>query len=147
MTRTKKAMITGLFIAISLSVTACGPRHYDEKHRSQWIIQRISEKLDLNKAQQEKLKAINAEILIGQKKYRDKQQQLLESLIEDVQAPTMNKKLLMEVVDSREKAYSDIAPRVADKIIDFQASLNEAQKKKVAEYLQHWRDRVAGRNS
>jgi hypothetical protein len=147
MTRTKMAMITGLFIAISLSVTACGPRHSDERHRSQWIIQRISEKLDLNKTQQEKLKAINAEILIGLKKYRDKQQQLLGSLIKDVQAPTMNKKLLMEVVHSREKAYSDIAPRVADKIIDFQASLNEAQKKKVAEYLQHWHDRMAGRNS
>lgn len=146
MKKTKKAVLGVLLIGIAaLTITACGHHAYDEAHRSQYIMKRISDRLDLNNDQQEKLQAINAEIQTGLKKYRDQQQQLFESLIKDVQEPKMNKQLLMEIVQSREKAYNDIAPHVIDKIIDFQASLNADQKKKLAEYLGHWRDRIQAR--
>ena len=143
MNKTNKVVLATLYLAIAvLSVTACGHRHYDQEHRSQWIIKRISEKLDLNDAQQEKLKAVKTEIQAGLSKYQDQQKQLLDRIIKDVQEPAMNKELLMEAVESRQKVYNDIAPHVVDKIIDFQASLNADQKKKLAEYIEHWRDHI-----
>jgi len=141
MKKIKTPVITALLLAATVfSVTVCGQRSNGSEQRSQQIMGRISKSLDLTKAQQEKLKAINEVIQSGLNKYRNQQHQLIESVIEDVQEPTMDKKLLMQVVASRQQAYDDIAPQVVDKVMDFQASLSAAQKRKLAYYLQYWSD-------
>ena len=115
-----KISLAAFFLATTVfSLAACGHRHYDQEHRSQWLMNRIAQKLDLNQLQKAKLEAINTQIQTGLKNHQDRQRQLLDRLIKDVQEPSMNKQLLLEVVQSRQQAYSDIAPGVVDKIIDF----------------------------
>jgi Spy/CpxP family protein refolding chaperone len=136
-----KIVFTALILAISaLTITACGHRHHDPAQRAEWMIQRMTDQLDLNEEQQAKLRAIKTEFETSMKMHDEQRQQLFDRLAANIESPALDKQLLMEVVETRKQAYDDIAPRIVDKVIDFHASLNAEQKKKVAEKMEHFRE-------
>ena len=136
-----KIAITALVLVISaFTITACGYRHHDPAQRAEWMVQRMTDHLDLTEDQQARLRAIKTEIEASMKKYHDTRQQLFDRLAANIESPELDKQLLMEFVETRKQAYDDIAPRVIDKVIDFHASLNAEQKKKVADKMEHFRE-------
>ena len=141
MTKSGKIAVTVLILAISaLAIAACGHRHHDPAQRAEWMVERVTDRLDLNEDQQAKLRAIKTEFEVSMKKYHEQRQQLYDRLAANIESPELDKELLMEIVETRKSAYDDIAPRVVDKVIDFHASLNAEQKKKVAEKMEHFRE-------
>jgi Spy/CpxP family protein refolding chaperone len=140
--------IAVLILAISaIAVTACGHRHHDPAQRGEWMMQRMTDHLDLNEEQQTKLRAIKTEFEAGMEKYHDTRQQMFDRLATNIEAPQLDKQLLMDFVETRKQAYDDIAPRIIDKVIDFHASLNAEQKKKVADKMEHFREHYQKRHT
>jgi Spy/CpxP family protein refolding chaperone len=143
-----KIAVTAFILLISaLTLTACGHRHHDPAQRAEWMVQRMTDSLDLNEEQQTKLRAIKAEFETGMQKYHDTRQQLFDRLAANIQNPELDKQLLMEVVETRKQAYDDIAPRIIDKVIDFHASLNAEQKKKLADKMEQFREHMKKRHA
>ena len=141
MKKSGKIMFASAILAIgALAVTACGHRHHDPAQRAEWMMERVSDHLDLNEDQQAKLRAIKTEFEAGMQQYHQQRQQLFDRLAENIESPTLDKQLLMEMVETRKQAYNEIAPRIIDKVIDFHASLNAEQKKKVADKMEHFRE-------
>ncbi|WP_455209729.1 Spy/CpxP family protein refolding chaperone [Kaarinaea lacus] len=143
-----KIVLTAVILIISaLSITACGHRHHDPAQRGEWMMQRMTDHLDLNEEQQAKLRAIKMEFESSMQQYQEQRQQLFDRLATNIESPELDKQLLMEMVETRKKAYDDIAPRIIDKVIDFHASLNAEQKKKVADKMEHFREHFQNRHS
>jgi Spy/CpxP family protein refolding chaperone len=141
MKRSVKLILLTVFITVTaVGITACGHRHHSSEERAEWLVQRITDSLDLNDAQQAKLQAIKQEFEQGMKKYHEQRQAFYDRLLEDVQKPQLDKQLLLDMVDSRKQAYDEIAPRLIDKVIDFHASLNAEQKQKIVEHMQKFRE-------
>ena len=137
-----------LIVLISaVTVSACSYRHHDPAQRAEWMMKRMTEQLDLNAEQQAKLRAVKAEFDAGMQKYREQRRQMFDELAANIEKPQLDKNLLMEVVETRKQAYDDIAPRVVDKIIEFHASLNPEQRKKLAERMEQFREHFKERHS
>jgi Spy/CpxP family protein refolding chaperone len=133
-------------VAGVLAVTACGHRHHGPEQRAEWMMQRMTNSLDLNDDQQAKLRAIKDEFESGMKQYHQKGQQLFDRLAAEIEGPKLDKDLLMEMVETRKQAFDEIAPQVIDKVIDFHASLNAEQKKKLADKMEHFREHFQERH-
>ena len=143
-----KFVVAITILALSaIAVTACGHRHHDPAQRGEWMMKRMTDHLDLNEEQQTKLRAIKMEFESSMQKYQDQRRQLFDRLAANIESPELDKQLLMEMVQTRKQAYDDIAPRIIDKVIDFHASLNAEQKKKVAEKMEHFREHFEKRHS
>jgi Spy/CpxP family protein refolding chaperone len=141
MKKSGKIVFIALILGITaFTLTACGHRSHDPAQRAEWMVQRMTDQLDLNEEQQTKLRAIKTEFETSMEKYQDTRKQLFDKLATNIESPKLDKQLLMEFVETRKQAYDDIAPRIIDKVIDFHASLNTEQKKKVAEKMEHFRE-------
>jgi Spy/CpxP family protein refolding chaperone len=131
----------------ALAITACGHRHHGPEQRAEWMMQRMTDYLDLNEDQQAKLRAIKDEFESGMKQYHQKGEQLFDRLAAEIEGPKLDKNLLMEMVETRKQAFDEIAPQVIDKVIDFHASLNAEQKKKLADKMEHFREHFKERHA
>ena len=148
MKKSGKIVLAITILALSaVAITACGHRPHDPAQRAEWMVQRMTDHLDLNEEQQAKLRAIKAEFATSMKKYHEQRQQMFDRLAASIESPELDKQLLMEIVENRKQAYDDIAPRVIDKVIDFHASLNAEQKKKVADKMEHFREHFQKRHA
>ncbi len=148
MKKSGKVVFTILILALSaLTITACGYRHHDPAQHAEWMVQRLTDQLDLNEEQQAKLRDIKTEFEASMEKYHDTRRQLFDRLAANIESPELDKQLLMEIVETRKQAYDDIAPRIIDKVIEFHASLNAEQKKKLADKMERFREHFQKRHA
>jgi len=137
----KIASIAIIVVISAFTIAACGHhRPHDPQERAEWMLQRVTDHLDLDEQQQAKLRAIKMEIETSVKKHREQQHQLFDRLAANIESPELDKALLMEIVETRKQAFDDTAPLIIDKLIEFHASLNPEQKKKVADKMEHFRE-------
>lgn len=131
---TKISLITvGVIVVVGASITF----NYfkDPEHRVQWVVDEVTEELELTEPQQVKLQALRVEVTATQKaakqKLRDSKSQfhtLFEtSTLDQVQAVTL--------VNSHTQFIDERAPVVIAAFADFYDSLTTQQQNDIREFL------------
>jgi hypothetical protein len=140
----KRFKVIPVLVAItiaSITLVACGHRHFSPEERAEWVTERISDHLDLNAAQLAKLNAVTEEYLADQKQFKQGHVELIDQLIAEVKSPALNQDTLLNIIETRKAAFESMAPRVIARLADFHASLNDEQKEKIVKKLEKIKER------
>jgi hypothetical protein len=139
--RMRKAAILGLVTVATLGVAGC--RHGgDPAQRAEHVVSRISSKLSLNDTQKAKLNEVKDEVLAMRKELQGDRQADFDTLIEQVEAKEADATKLREIFDARQALFQKRVPQVIAKLVEFQHTLDDNQKKKAADALRQFRSHM-----
>lgn len=137
MTKTKKIIIGTLLSVVTLGglITYASPSKHFGRHggmsdkKIEFMINRVSSKLDLDAAQKQNLIALKDTI----KKQRElhKNQNPKEELIKLLSVPVLDETKVLEMMETRTTQLHLAAPTVVTAIANFTNSLNDEQRAKI----------------
>jgi Spy/CpxP family protein refolding chaperone len=128
---TKMAIVSVVLVIGAGTLAACSHQPRTPEERADWMVNKISDKLDLNDAQKAKLEVVKTEMMKlrtqfdGDKATRDKK------MLEIVSKPKMDRDALLNMINARTEAVSSNAPQIVTALGDFYDSLNPDQQAKV----------------
>ena len=131
--------ITTLLTIIVFSLSACGHHRHDPEDKAAWLVTKITRKLDLNEAQQAKLTAVSDEFIAHHQAQRDKKKEHMDLLMAEVRKPELDKSALNAMFEEHQDHMRELAPKIIDKLAIFHASLDDEQKEKLADKLEHFK--------
>jgi len=137
----RKLLIPFTIIAslTALVLSGCGRHHQDPEDKAEWIVHKVSKKLDLNEQQKVKLEAVKTEIMQNYKKHHQNKNQMMDTLLAEIQKPQIDPSVLMGMVNQHQSRVDEVAPGVINKLVEFHASLTEEQKQKLTKKLEKFR--------
>lgn len=130
---------TVLVLLGTVALTACNRHHHDPEDKAEWMVHKISKKLDLDDNQKAKLEDVKVELMKHHKEHRDSKAEMMDKLILEVQKPQLDEALLMDMVNQHKTRIEQAAPGVIEKLVVFHASLNAEQKSEIVEKLQKFK--------
>lgn len=125
---------------VAFTLSACGHHRHDPEDKAEWIAKKITRKLDLDELQQQKLKAVTDEFVAHHKAHRSQKREHMDKLLSEIRKPELDKSVLNQVVNEHQARINEMAPSIIDKLAEFHASLNDEQKEKLAEKLEHFKN-------
>ena len=125
----------------AVTLTACGRHHHDPEEKAEWIVHKVSKKLDLNDEQKVKLEAVKDEFMRHHDVHKAHKKEMYDKLIAEVVKPQIDQAVLLEMVDQHKTRVEEIAPGVIEKLAVFHASLNQEQKLELKEKLEKFKKR------
>ena len=114
-----------------------GPGHWQSEHHAEQIVERISERLDLNEEQTAKLNQLKDRLAVLREGFRQDREQHRAQLMELISAPELDQQQVLDMIRQRISAMEQKAPELIAAIADFHASLDLEQKQKVKEFLEN----------
>jgi len=136
----KKSLIVSasiLAIIAAITLSACGHhRHHDPEKKAEWIVEEISDHLDLNENQAAKLSDVKTALLTHRKQFHENKTEIMDQMIVELQKPEMDKTFLLSVIDQKQDIFNQMAPEVINKLVAFHASLDDEQKQEIIEKMQ-----------
>jgi len=106
--------------------------------RAEYIINKLTRKLDLTKDQQEKVNKIKDEILTRTKTIRNDRAALREELTSLIKSEKLTKDMVDKFIDKRKSKMDEIRPFFVEKFIEFHNILTPEQRAKLADKLERW---------
>lgn len=113
-------------------------RHHDGQYR----MDLISEILDLDAAQKEKLRAVHNTMQEGKQAFSQIRLQTLDELLDQVSGESLDQDRIRQMVQRHQSIVDAFAPQVIAKIAEFHAVLTPDQKAKAAEFMTKWKNRM-----
>lgn len=135
-TKITALITTGLLLIGGLS--ACG-HHYKQRNpeaRAEYIIEKITNKLDLNDTQVSKLQVIKSEILEIRERTRQQRGDTHDTILSLLQQPTLDQQKLLDTINGHTQTINDNAPRIVSLLADFYDNLNPEQQKELQEHVE-----------
>ncbi len=131
--------VLGLIATLGVAIGVTYHHFYGPEHRAEWIVKRISSKLDLDTTQSAKLQAVIDTVnSLRQDKFKS-HEQVLDQIRNSIKSDTLDKQLLLGMVNEHADTVKQLAPAVIDKLAEFHASLTPAQREKLADHLDRFR--------
>lgn len=133
----KKWTIAGIIavIASALVFSGCGRHHHDPEDKADYIVHKIGKKLDLDDTQKAKLETVKNEFLQQHKKHKADKKVMMEQMMQEVAKPAMDSSVLLGMINAHTTMVEEAAPSIVDKLVEFHASLNDEQRKKLTEHM------------
>ena len=128
-----------VFIVGAVTLAGCNRHHHDPDDKAEWMVHKISKKLDLDDSQIAKLEDVKVEMMQHHKTHRDNKAEMMDKLILEVQKPKIDQAFLMEMVNQHTSRVEQVAPGVIEKLVVFHASLNSEQKEELVEKIQKFK--------
>lgn len=129
-----------LFAVLGIGVAGAGYKHYSGYHNPERMVERISDRLDLNAGQREKLEVIKDALMASRQELHQEREKVMNQVITEVQKPQMEASRIMDLIDERKARVDDIAPRLLEPIVEFHNSLDDKQRGKIVNLLEAMRD-------
>ena len=117
------------------SFSACSFRG-DPEHRTQWILEKVTKKLELDDAQQVQLKNVSEEILAAREATKQQFGGDREALLALLEQPTLDQDKILSLVRSRTEALNERAPDVIAAVGEFYDGLTAEQQAQIHEFAQ-----------
>ena len=130
--------VIALIIGIA-TLTACNRHHNNPEDRAEWMVHKISKKLDLDDSQKAKLEDVKVELMQHHKEHRANKAEMMDKLLLEVQKPKLDEAFLLDMVNQHKARVEQAAPGVIDKLVIFHASLNTEQKEELVEKLEKFK--------
>lgn len=151
MTKTKKIIIGTLMSIITLGGVVAyasdggpwGKFGAMNDQRAEFIVNRISSKLDLNGVQKQNLIALK-DTLKAQREAH-KQNSPREEVMKLLATPVLDETKVLSMLDERMKKIREVAPAVVSAIADFTNSLNDEQRAEMQAMADKFKQHRSGR--
>ena len=136
------AIIVTVFVAMTLVLAACGHSRFAGYHgtspekRVEWVKKHISDELNLDAAQNEKLDAIAADLLDRREKMAPEREKGRLELAELVRADKLDRADLEQLVDNKRAHIEEMIDVVMDHAVDFHQMLTPEQRTLLAEKIE-----------
>lgn len=137
----KMAMFAMFLLAVAGFASGCKPGKSTPEQKMNWVVEKVSDKLELDKDQENKLKDLVAtahEIKKTQGEKRKAQKEELKALL---LSEKLDKTASRKLFDGRQQAMSESFDPVFEKLQVFHASLTAEQKKEAVKYLEKFEKR------
>lgn len=133
------AGIAALIGVVGISLTACGHHRDSPADKADWVVKKMTRKLDLNEDQQLKLRDVTDIFVDQRESHRSERSEQFEQVLAQVRKPELDKALLTQMVDNHQQRVAEVSPQVIDKLAIFHASLDDEQKEEIADRLMRFR--------
>jgi Spy/CpxP family protein refolding chaperone len=100
------------------------------------IAERISDKLDLDAEQEEKMHAVIDEIKATRDVVHKDKEADRRRVIEELRSEAIDQELIMDIFTERQDAIEQRLPKILAKFADFHNSLSDEQKEEIIERLE-----------
>jgi hypothetical protein len=144
---TKKKMVVALmgtlFIILSLGMIAAKSwRDMSPEEMVGYIKDKVSDRLDLDDAQVEKLDALIEEIVATHGTLHKDHESDRELALTELGSDEIDQALLLDLYQTRRDAFDERLPKILAKFADFHNALNDEQKAQIIEHMteshDHW---------
>jgi len=142
MTRTKKVIAGILFSVVTLGglVAIAGPGHHGKfggmnAEKAEFIVSRISHKLDLNEVQEQHLDNLKDTMLNLKAERTEKRnpRELVKAMLAD---PVLDEATVLNLIQERTNRINQKAPQVVSALADFTNSLSDEQRAEIIETVE-----------
>lgn len=144
MKRLTKISLIGAGALVALT-TISGCSHFrSPESRAEWMVDRVSSKLELNETQQAKLKSLSDEMLSTRKEMKLKFGDSREQVAALFEQSVLDQGKAVSIVKSHTKMVDEKAPVMVSAFADFYDSLDVEQQAEVREFIQEHKGRHSG---
>ena len=138
---TKVAIVSSVLVIGAGTLAACSHHYKTPEERAAWIVEKISDKLDLNDMQKAKLDVVKTEMIKLRKQFDGDKEATHKQMLEVVSKPTLDRDALLNMIRARTEVVSTNSPQIVAALGDFYDSLNPNQqeqvRKKMKEDMEH----------
>ena len=130
-------------------VAACkrGMHHGSAEERGEWIVEKASNKLELNADQKSKLIVVKNEFLDVRKTMRSDRDQTRADVLSMLKQPTLDREKMNSIVNQKIATINTRSPAIVDAIGNFYDSLDASQRAELSEFIEDKMERHAKRHS
>ena len=111
-------------------------RGYCRQGGMEWIQDRISNRLDLNETQQQKLSALGDTLSGLRKQWVETRKQRQGELIELLDTPSLNRERAVSLLETWHRSWTERSPELVAAFADFSDSLNKEQREQLREFIE-----------
>ena len=130
-------------LAITGLATSCqsGKKHHKDDRKVTWMIEKVTNKLDLNQDQQEKFKDLVSSFREQKRVQAEKHKADFDGLKTMLLSDKIEKDKTLALMDKRQNAMREGFDPVFEKLQNFHSSLTAEQKKEAVKYLEKFEKR------
>lgn len=151
MTKTSKIVIGALISVVTLGglVSYASPgKHFGKfggmnENKAEFIIERISSKLELNDVQKQNLIALKDTLKAQRDNHKqDNQREELKTLLS---APVLDETKVLAMVEAKASKIQQVAPSIVSAIANFTNSLSDEQRSEMISFADNFKKHRGGR--
>ena len=125
---------TGVVIAGTLA--ACGHhRYHDPEKRGEWLVEKVTDELNLNESQQTELENVRQEILTVRKEMHADRQSTHDEILTMLDQPQLDRQKVLSMVEQKTGSINQYAPQLINALGDFYDSLSDEQRQELREHV------------
>jgi periplasmic protein CpxP/Spy len=132
------SIVAGVVAVVGLLFWGVGHAYRSPERRMAWIAKR----LNLDEQQKLKLEAVHEAMRQAREQFHQERAELFEEVAAQIQSERLDQVKLLQLLEQRQTAMSQVAPQVIAKVAELHASLTPEQKAKAVEHLEHFKDRM-----
>ncbi|MDA8793895.1 Spy/CpxP family protein refolding chaperone [Bacteriovoracaceae bacterium] len=129
-----KKFLTTFFCLGLVGIIFTGCKKTPEE-KADWIIKKVTRKLELNQVQKEKLEDLKVAVLQARERHSSDKQEMFTSVKRMVLAEEISEGEVRSLIDKRQNIIQEEFPQVFPLFQAFHASLNSEQKKRAVELM------------
>src|SRR5689334_17657646 len=128
----KLLALTGLGSLVLFTAAFAGGRcrFADPERRAEFVVDRISDELDLNDTQKSKLDDIKKEVLAARKAHSEDRKGMVKQVIALIESDQWDAKAAESLIAKKRALVDQVSPKVLAKVAEFHAALTPEQRKK-----------------
>jgi Spy/CpxP family protein refolding chaperone len=142
------ASVGGIALISTLAVAGPGFKDRGQGMFGQWMIERMTDNLELNEAQVAKLNSVRDAITDARKKMREGNRDKRDEMLALLEQPTLDQQKALAMLTERGDALKAEAPRVIAAVAGFYDSLTPEQQQTLRETIKErmeWREKCGPR--
>lgn len=130
-------------------VAACKHKMHSAsaEERGEWVVEKVSEELELNDNQRVKLVAVKDEFLDMRKTIRSDRTQRRAEVLDMLKQPTLDREKMNAIVSQKIATINARSPAIVDAIGNFFDSLDDSQRAELSEFIEDKMERHAKHHS
>ncbi|MCU7845706.1 MAG: periplasmic heavy metal sensor [Candidatus Thiodiazotropha sp. (ex Monitilora ramsayi)] len=121
-------------VAIARYKGFCGP-----EGRITWVTERIGDKLELDDQQRNQLAQLKNQAVDIMQEMREERKNTAEEAIALLDSPKLDREWARRLIEEKQTQLASAADQLIDHFADFSDNLNEDQRNKLQEMIQHHR--------
>jgi Spy/CpxP family protein refolding chaperone len=136
----KKGLYISLIISLALGVAfLSGCRRHGGHHGAEFMVDYVSETLDLTETQQEHLARIKDELMEKGQQMRANRQAFHDEIISQLNSEEIDQERLIKAVDEKRAQMEEMIDLVIARLVEFHRTLTPEQKTKLVAKLENFR--------
>ena len=122
--------------------TISGCSHFrSPENRAQWMVEEVTDELELTETQQVKLKTLSDEMLSTRTSMKEQFGETREQMVALFDQPMLDQDKALNIIKSHTQMVDERAPVMVTAFADFYDSLDTVQQEEIREFMQKHNDR------